>query len=42
LSLGELQKGLDTFVEAYNAGQIKNENEMKSGLPPSANFPVDL
>ena len=42
LSLGELQKDLDTFVGAYNAGQFKHENEMKSALLLSANFPVDL
>jgi hypothetical protein len=42
LSLNDLQKDLDTFVEAYNAMQIKHENEIKSGPHPSANFPVDL
>jgi hypothetical protein len=42
LSLDELQTDLDTFVEAYNAMQMKRENEMKNGLHPSANFPVDL
>lgn len=42
LSLNELQKDLDTFVEAHNAQQKKPENEM-SGVPhPSANFPVDV
>lgn len=34
LSLDELQKDLDTFVEAYNAVQIKRENEMKTGPHP--------
>jgi len=42
LSLDELQEDLDTFVEAYNAMQMKHKNEMKSGLLPPANFPVDL
>jgi hypothetical protein len=42
LSLDELQKDLDTFVQAYNAMQMKHKNEMKSGPHPSANFPVDL
>jgi hypothetical protein len=42
LSLDELQKDLDTFVEAYNAARMKPESEMKSGPHPSANFPVDL
>jgi hypothetical protein len=42
LSLDELQKDLDTFVEAYNAMQMKHKNEMKRGLLPTANFPVDL
>lgn len=42
LSLEELQRDLDTFVEAYNAVQIKGKNEMKNAPTPSANFPVDL
>jgi hypothetical protein len=42
VSLDELQKGLDTFVEAHNAAQVKHENGMKSGLHPPVNFPVDL
>jgi hypothetical protein len=42
LSLDELQKDLDPFVEACNAMQMKHKNEMKSGLHSSANFPVDL
>ena len=37
-----LQKDLDAFVEAYNAMQMKRQNEMKSKPLPSANFPVDL
>jgi hypothetical protein len=41
-SLNELQKQLDTFVGAYNAAQMKDENEMKSEPHASANFPVDL
>jgi hypothetical protein len=41
-SLDELQKDLDTFVQAYNAAQMKRENEAKSGPHPPANFPVDL
>jgi hypothetical protein len=42
VSLDDLQKGLDTFVEAHNAAQMKHENGMKSGLRQPANFPVDL
>jgi len=42
VSLDDLQKDLDTFVEAHNAAQMKHENGMKSGLHPAANFPVDL
>ena len=42
VSLDDLQKGLDTFVEAHNAAQMKHENGMKSGLRSPANFPVDL
>jgi hypothetical protein len=42
LSLDDLQKGLDTFVEAYNALQMKHENELHNAPHPSANFPVDL
>jgi hypothetical protein len=42
VSLGDLQKDLDTFVEARNAAEMKHEYRMKSGLPPTANFPVDL
>jgi hypothetical protein len=42
LSLDELQKELDVFVEAYNAMQMKHKNQMKSRPHPSANFPVDL
>jgi hypothetical protein len=42
LSLNELQKQLDKFVGAYNAAQMKDENEMKSESQAPANFPVDL
>jgi hypothetical protein len=42
LSLDELQKDLDIFVQAYYGAQIKHENKMKSPPHPSANFPVDL
>jgi hypothetical protein len=42
VSLDDLQKDLDTFIEAHNAAQMKHEIEMKSGLHPPANFPVDL
>jgi len=42
LSLDGLQKDLDTFVEAYNAMQMKRENQMKNPPLPQANFPVDL
>jgi len=41
-SLDGLQKDLDTFVEAYNALQMKQNSERRSGPHPSANFPVDL
>jgi hypothetical protein len=34
LSLDELQKDLDAFVEAYNAMQMKRENELKSAPLP--------
>jgi len=42
LSLDELQKELDAFVEAYNTMQMKHKNQLKSMPRPSANFPVDL
>jgi hypothetical protein len=42
LSLDELQKELDVFVEAFNTMQMKHKNEMKRKPRPSANFPVDL
>jgi hypothetical protein len=42
LTLGEMQKDLDTFVGAYNALQMRSKNELKSAPQPSANFPVDL
>ncbi len=42
LSLGEMQKDLDAFVEAYNTKQMEHENELKSELHPSTNFLVDL
>jgi hypothetical protein len=42
LSLDGLQKDLDTFVEAYNALQMKQNRETRSGPHPSANFLVDL
>lgn len=41
-SLDDLQKGLDIFVEAYNAMQMKRGNQRKNALPPPVNFPVDL
>jgi hypothetical protein len=41
-SLDDLQKGLDIFVESYNAMQMKRENQSKNAPPPSVNFPVDL
>jgi hypothetical protein len=41
-SLDDLQKGLDIFVEAYNAMQMKRGNQRKNAPPPSVNFPVDL
>jgi hypothetical protein len=42
MSLDGLQKDLDTFVEAYNAMQMKRENQIKNAPHPPANFPVDL
>jgi hypothetical protein len=42
VSLDDLQKDLDTFVEAHNAAQIKHGNGMKSGLHPTANFPANF
>jgi hypothetical protein len=42
LSLDDLQKDLDTFVEAYNALQMRPKIEIESLPQPSANFPVDL
>jgi hypothetical protein len=42
VSLDSLQKDLDAFVEARNAAQMKHENGVNSGLPPAANFLVDL
>jgi hypothetical protein len=41
-SLTQLQKELDTFVDAYNALQSKRENDLTSAPHPFANFPVDL
>lgn len=42
LSLDGLQKDLDAFVEAYNAMQMKRQNQIKNAPHPPANFPVDL
>jgi hypothetical protein len=42
VSLDDLQNDLDTFVEAYNALQMRQKSEMKGRLQPSSNFPVDL
>jgi hypothetical protein len=42
LSLDSMQKDLDSFVETYNAMQMKRENQMKNTPQPQANFPVDL
>ena len=42
LSLDDLQKDLDTFIETHNALQMKRDNEMKNAPHPAANFPVDL
>jgi hypothetical protein len=42
LSLNDLQKDLDTFVDAYNAMQKKHGIETRNGLPSLTNFPVDL
>jgi len=42
LSMDHLQQDLDTFVEAYNAAQMKSLGETKSGLSSRSKFPVDL
>jgi hypothetical protein len=42
LSLDDIQRDLDTFVEAYNAAQMKHPSETKNNAPPAAKFPVDL
>ncbi len=42
LSLEELQKNLDAFVEAYNASQMKYASENKNDTSPPPKFPVDL
>lgn len=42
LSLDDLQKDLDAFVEMYNAMQTKRKNQMKNAPPAPANFLVDL
>jgi hypothetical protein len=42
LSLDELQKELDVFVDAYNALQLKRGDALKPLLTPPAKFPVDL
>jgi hypothetical protein len=42
LSLDDLQRDLDTFVEAYNAARMKHAKETKSYTPPATKFPVDL
>jgi hypothetical protein len=39
LSLRELQKGLDAFVETYNAAQMKRENEVNCRPQPFSKFP---
>jgi hypothetical protein len=42
VSLAQLQKELDIFVDAYNATQRKRENGLNGAPHPPANFPVDL
>lgn len=42
LSLDDLQKDLDAFVEAYNTAQKKHALETKNGPSPLMKFPVDL
>jgi hypothetical protein len=42
LSLGELQRDLDGFLEAYNAMQLKGRNQLPGEALPPANFSVDL
>lgn len=42
VTLDGLQKDLGAFVAAYNAMQLKHENDMQSGPHPSTNSPVDL
>jgi len=42
IALDDLQKDVDTFVEAYNVVQLNNDNREKNAPHPSANFPVDV
>jgi hypothetical protein len=42
LSLGDLQRDLDKFVETYNAARFDEERVLESAPRPSPNFPVDL
>jgi len=42
LSLNELQKDLDTFVDAYNAAQMGSAIEIEHSLPSALKIPVDL
>ncbi len=42
LSLDDLQKGLDAFVETHNALQMKRDGKTQGGPPPATNSPVDL
>lgn len=42
LSLVEMQKELDAFVEAFNAMQMKRGSNTQGGPPPPKNFLVDL
>jgi hypothetical protein len=42
LSLEELQRDLDAFVEHYNSSKHLREDAMQTNTRPSVNFPVDL
>lgn len=42
LSLEELQKELDEFIDAYNALRLKHLEETKDRAFPSSKFPFDL
>jgi hypothetical protein len=42
LSLADLQKNLDAFVEEYNSRRLRQDAESSGKTLAAANFPVDL